>query len=90
MRLLGRGSFLPHNGKDMELYGAVPPRPNRHSPGDLPSGNDPPNSKAIEVLQQEVKEKGSEVVSFHFVQFYSGIRSQDTTTPLAHNSMPRG
>lgn len=24
MRLLGRGSFLPHNGKDMELYGAVP------------------------------------------------------------------
>jgi len=63
MRLPGRGWFLPHNGEDMELYGAVPHVLIDVRPGDLPSGNDPQLEKAIEVLQQEVKEKGSEVAA---------------------------
>ena len=56
MRLPGRGWFLPHNGEDMELYGAVPHFIVDVTPGDLSSGRDPQLDKAIEVLKKEVKE----------------------------------
>ena len=57
MRLPGRGWFLPHNGEDMELYGAVPHFIVDVRPGDLSSGKDPQLDKAIEVLKKEVKER---------------------------------
>jgi C-terminal processing protease CtpA/Prc len=57
MRLPGRGWFLPHNGEDMELYGAVPHFIVDVTPGDLSSGKDPQLDKAIEVLKKEVKER---------------------------------
>jgi tricorn protease len=57
MRLPGRGWFLPHNGEDMELYGAVPHFIVDVTPGDLSSGKDPQLEKAIEVLKKEVKER---------------------------------
>ena len=59
MRLPGRGWFLPQTGEDMELYGAVPHIIIDVAPDDLPSGKDPQLEKAIEILKQEVKEKGS-------------------------------
>jgi len=59
MRLPGRGWFLPQTGEDMELYGAVPHVIIDVAPDDLPSGKDPQLEKAIEILKQEVKEKGS-------------------------------
>jgi C-terminal processing protease CtpA/Prc len=59
MRLPGRGWFLPQTGEDMELYGAVPHIIIDVAPNDLPSGKDPQLEKAIEILKQEVKEKGS-------------------------------
>ena len=58
MRLPGRGWFLPQEGEDMELYGAVPHVIIDVAPDDLPSGKDPQLEKAIEILKQEVKEKG--------------------------------
>lgn len=57
MRLPGRGWFLPHNGEDMELYGAVPHFIVDVRPGDLSSGKDPQLDKAIEILKKEVKER---------------------------------
>lgn len=57
MRLPGRGWFLPHNGEDMELYGAVPHVIVDVAPDDLPTGKDPQLEKAIEVLKKEVKER---------------------------------
>lgn len=57
MRLPGRGWFLPHNGEDMELFGAVPHFIVDVKPGDLTSGKDPQLDKAIEVLKNEVKER---------------------------------
>lgn len=59
MRLPGRGWFLPQNGEDMELFGAVPHVIVDVRPGDLPSGKDPQLDKAIEVLKKEVKERSS-------------------------------
>jgi C-terminal processing protease CtpA/Prc len=57
MRLPGRGWFLPQNGEDMELYGAVPHFIVDVKPGELNSGKDPQLDKAIEVLKKEVKER---------------------------------
>ncbi len=61
MRLPGRGWFLPDNGEDMELYGAVPHVLIDVAPDDLPSGRDPQLTKAIEVLKEEVAKRGKEV-----------------------------
>ena len=61
MRLPGRGWFLPQNGEDMELYGAVPHVIIDVRPGDLPSGNDPQLDKAIEILKKEVKERSLKI-----------------------------
>ncbi len=61
MRLPGRGWFLPHNGEDMELYGAVPDIIIDVQPGELPRSKDSQLEKAIEVLNQEVKERSQKV-----------------------------
>jgi tricorn protease len=61
MRLPGRGWFLPQNGEDMELHGAVPHFIIDVHPGDLPSGKDPQLDKAIEVLKEEVKERSQKL-----------------------------
>ena len=61
MRLPGRGWFLPHNGEDMELYGAVPHVIIDVQPGDLPQGKDPQLDKAIQILKQEVKERSQKL-----------------------------
>lgn len=61
MRLPGRGWFLPHNGEDMELYGAVPHVIIDVHPGDLSAGKDPQLDKAIEVLKKEVKERSQKL-----------------------------
>lgn len=61
MRLPGRGWFLPHDGEDMELYGAVPHFIVDVKPGDLSSGKDPQLEKAIEVLKKEVQERSLEL-----------------------------
>jgi Tol biopolymer transport system component/C-terminal processing protease CtpA/Prc len=61
MRLPGRGWFLPHNGEDMELHGAVPHVIIDVRPDDLPEGRDPQLEKAIEVLKTEVKERTRKV-----------------------------
>ncbi|MDA8975259.1 S41 family peptidase [Akkermansiaceae bacterium] len=57
MRLPFRGWFLP-NGEDMEVHGAEPHFIVDLQPDDLPKGNDHQLTKAIEVLKQEVTEKG--------------------------------
>ncbi len=61
LRLPGRGWFLPNNGQDMELYGAIPDVIIDVQPDDLPSGKDPQLDKAIEVLNQEVKERSQKL-----------------------------
>jgi len=61
MRLPGRGWFLPQNGEDMELYGAVPHVIIDVAPNDLPNGKDPQLEKAIEVLKKEVKERSQKI-----------------------------
>ena len=63
MRLPGRGWFLPGNGEDMELYGAVPHVLIDVQPGDLPNGKDPQLEKAIEILKKEVVEKNQKVAA---------------------------
>ena len=57
----GRGWFLPQNGEDMELFGAVPHviidvRLATFSPEKTPNPD-----KAIEVLKKEVKERSKEL-----------------------------
>ncbi|MFT6242547.1 MAG: tricorn protease [Paracoccaceae bacterium] len=61
MRLPGRGWFLPTNGEDMELCGAVPHLIIDVRPDDLPNGKDPQLEKAIEILKEEVKERSQKV-----------------------------
>ena len=61
MRLPGRGWFLPHNGEDMELYGAIPHIIVDVAPDDLPKGKDPQLEKAIEVLKKEVQERSQKI-----------------------------
>ncbi len=54
LRLPHRGFFVLQTGEDMELNGAVPDHPVWPEPGQLPRGEDPQLSKAIEVLQRDV------------------------------------
>ncbi|MGB0327484.1 MAG: S41 family peptidase [Akkermansiaceae bacterium] len=61
IRMPGRGWFLPQNGEDMELFGAVPHVIIDVRPGDLQSGKDPQLDKAIEVLKKEVKERSKKL-----------------------------
>ena len=61
MRLPGRGWFLPQNGEDVELYGAVPHVIIDVASNDLPNGKDPQLEKAIEVLKKEVKERSQKI-----------------------------
>jgi tricorn protease len=50
-----RGWFLRDSGEDMELNGAVPDHVLWPRPGQMPAGEDVQLTKAIEVLQQDVR-----------------------------------
>ncbi len=54
LRLPFRGWYLPEDGQDMELNGAVPHHVLWPKPGELPAGKDTQLEKAVEVLQAEV------------------------------------
>jgi len=56
LRLPFRGWYLPDNGQDLELNGAVPDYIVWPQPGDLPSGKDAQMEKAVEVLRKEVEQ----------------------------------
>jgi tricorn protease len=56
LRLPFRGWYLPGDGQDMELNGAVPDHVLWPAPGDLPRGVDAQLEKAIEVLKADVAE----------------------------------
>ncbi|HEY7328998.1 MAG TPA: S41 family peptidase [Gemmataceae bacterium] len=55
IRVPFRGWFLVTSGEDMELNGAVPNHVLWPKPGEMPRGEDVQLSRAIEVLQTEVK-----------------------------------
>lgn len=56
IRLPFRGWFLPGDGRDMELNGAVPHHIVWPNPGDMPAGKDLQLEKAIDVLSNDVAE----------------------------------
>jgi len=55
IRVPFRGWFLAHNGEDMELNGAIPDPIIWPKPGEMPRGVDRQLTKAIEVLQDDVR-----------------------------------
>lgn len=55
IRLPFRGWFLPHDGRDMELNGAVPDFVMWPEPGQMPAGKDNQLEKAVTVLIGDVK-----------------------------------
>jgi tricorn protease len=54
IRLPFRGWFLPGDGRDMELNGAVPHHIVWPNPGDMPAGKDLQLEKAVNVLSNDV------------------------------------
>lgn len=54
IRLPFRGWFLPTDGRDMELNGAVPHHIVWPHPGDMPAGKDVQLEKAIDVMSHDV------------------------------------
>ena len=58
LRLPGRGWFLLDSGEDMEHNGCVPDHIVWPAPGEMPTGVDRQLEKAVEVLQEEVREAG--------------------------------
>ncbi len=54
LRLPFRGWYLPGDGRDMELNGAVPHHIVWPNPGDMPAGKDLQLEKAVDVLANDV------------------------------------
>ncbi|MEZ6041633.1 MAG: S41 family peptidase [Planctomycetaceae bacterium] len=59
LRLPFRGWFLKWTGEDMELNGAVPDVVIWPMPNEIPNGRDRQLGRAVQVLQQEIKEAKS-------------------------------
>lgn len=55
LRLPFRGWYLPEDGQDLELNGAVPDFIVWPQPGELPAGKDTQIEKAVEVLSKDVE-----------------------------------
>jgi tricorn protease len=55
LRMPFRGWFLPQDGADMELRGAVPHVTVWPQPGELPAGKDRQLQRAVAVLKADVK-----------------------------------